>query len=248
MLNEKIMIIDIPFNILDHPFWCGFKILYSPISQKAQTKEWIDPRIDVFMGFTAKSLINQTNQNFKCILRHTPGTKEIIADSLSRYPKLPDNIIFTDDGDNLIKEIIRPYKYVFHIRIDSDNMFSPDYIDQLYKIENYKNLQCILSQKGYMYDANRDILANMDHPSPSFYAFIYTVENFLLGLRYPVKDDHWGAISYIHEIIPTPSYMIIIHKLNVSNDFQVILEYPFIKTWLASEDEKEKALKFFKLK
>lgn len=207
MLNEKIMIIDIPFNILDHPFWCGFKILYSPISQKAQTKEWIDPRIDVFMDFTAKSLINQTNQNFKCILRHTPGTKEIINDSLSRYPKLPDNIIFTDDGDNLIKEIISPYKYVFHIRIDSDNMFSPDYIDQLYKIEN-----------------------------------------FLLGLRYPVKDDHWGAISYIHEVIPTPSYMIIIHKLNVSNDFQVILEYPFIKTWLASEDEKEKALKFFKLK
>lgn len=207
MLNEKIMIIDIPFNILDHPFWCGFKILYSPISQKAQTKEWIDPRIDVFMDYTAKSLINQTNQNFKCILRHTPGTKDIIEDSLSRYPKLPDNIIFTDDGDNLIKEIISPYKYVFHIRIDSDNMFSPDYIDQLYKIEN-----------------------------------------FLLGLRYPVKDDHWGAISYIHEVIPTPSYMIIIHKLNVSNDFQVILEYPFIKTWLASEDEKEKALKFFKLK
>ncbi|WP_270670674.1 glycosyltransferase [Paraclostridium bifermentans] len=207
MLNEKIMIIDIPFNILDHPFWCGFKILYSPISQKAQTKEWIDPRIDVFMDYTAKSLINQTNQNFKCILRHTPGTKDIIEDSLSRYPKLPDNIIFTDDGDNLIKEIISPYKYVFHIRIDSDNMFSPDYIDQLYKIEN-----------------------------------------FLLGLRYPVKDDHWGAISYVHKVIPTPSYMIIIHKLNVSNDFQVILEYPFIKTWLASEDEKEKALKFFKLK
>ena len=100
MLNEKIMIIDIPFNILDHPFWCGFKILYSPISQKAQTKEWIDPRIDVFMDYTAKSLINQTNQNFKCILRHTPGTKEVIHDSLSRYPKLPDNIIFTDDGDN----------------------------------------------------------------------------------------------------------------------------------------------------
>ena len=127
-------------------------------------------------------------------------------------------------------------------------MFSPDYIDQLYKIENYKSLQCILSQKGYMYDANRDILANMDHPSPSFYAFIYTVENFLFGLRYPVKDDHWGAISYIHEIIPTPSYMIIIHKLNVSNDFQVILEYPFIKTWLANEEEKEKALELFNLK
>lgn len=247
MINDTSMIIDIPFNVIEHPFWFEFKVLYSHTASISQTKDWIDYRVDIFMKYTAKSLINQTNQNFKCIVRHTTNTKSLILDALSKYPQLPDNILFTDDGDSTIKEIISGYKYIYHIRIDSDNMFSPDYIEKLHNIKYYNSLECILSQQGYMYHTKENILAHMHHPSPSFYALVYTVENFLLGLRYYVKDDHWGAAAYNHEIVQTPSYMIIIHELNISNNFHVILEYPYIKTWLATNHEKDEVLKFFNL-
>lgn len=247
MNGETAMIVDIPFNVCEHPFWFEFKILYASSSYKSQTKEWIDYRIDIFMKYTAKSLINQTNQNFKCIVRHTKETKHLIDEALLKYPKLPDNIIFTHDGDNTIKEIIKDYEYMYHIRIDSDNMFSTDYIEQLHNIKYYKNLQCILSKKGYTYETNKNILVHMTHPSPSFYALVYTVDAFLGGLRYYVKDDHWGAMNLIHETIPTPSYIVIIHGLNISNDLEDILGYHYIDTRIATEEEKEVILNEFNL-
>ncbi|MDK2587405.1 glycosyltransferase [Romboutsia sedimentorum] len=247
MNSDTAMIIDIPFNICNHPFWFEFKILYASSSHNSQTKEWIDYRIDIFMKYTAKSLINQTNQNFKCIVRHTKETKHLIDEALSKYPRLPGNIIFTDDGDNKIKEIISDYKYIYHIRIDSDNMFNSDYIEQLHNIKYYTNLQCILCQRGYIYETNKNILVHMMHPSPSFYALTYTVDSFLSGLRYYVKDDHWGAMNLIHETIPTPSYIVIIHGLNISNDLEDILAYHYIQTSIATEEEKKQVLNEFNL-
>lgn len=247
MNGETAMIIDIPFNVCEHPFWFEFKVLYASSACRSQTKEWIDYRIDIFMKYTAKSLINQTNQNFKCIVRYIKETKHLIDEALLKYPKLPDNIIFTDDGDKTIKEIISDYKYMYHIRIDSDNMFSPDYIEQLHNIKYHKDLQCILCQRGYIYETNKNILVHMTHPSPSFYALIYTVDSFLSGLRYYVKDDHWGAMNLIHETIPTPSYIVIIHGLNISNDLEDILAFGYIQTSIATEEEKEQILNKFNL-
>lgn len=247
MNKETAMIIDIPFNVSEHPFWFEFRLLYASSTYKSQNKEWIDYRIDVFMKYTAKSLMNQTNQDFKCIIRYTKETKNLIEEALSKYPKLPNNIIFTYDGDSTIKEIIKDYKYIYHIRLDSDNMFAPDYIEQLHNIKYYKNLQCILSQNGYIYETNKNILAHISHPSPSFYALVYTVDNFLLGLRYYVKDDHWGAMNLTHETIQNNSYVIVVHGKNMDNDFEEILKYPPFRAYIVDDKEKEKVLKIFNI-
>lgn len=248
MSNETVMIIDIPFNVCEHPFWFEFKMLHESSFHRSQTKEWIDYRIDIFMKYTAKSLIDQTNQSFKCIVRHTKETENLINEALLRYPELPSNIIFTDCGDDIIEKIISDYKYIYHIRIDSDNMFRYDYIDQLYSIDYDENLQCILCQSGYIYETNKNTLVHMTHPSPSFYALVYTVEDFLRGLRYYVQDDHWGAINLTHKTISNPSYMVIIHGFNISNDLEDILEYQYIHTDIATYEEKDKILKEFNLK
>ena len=68
MNKEIAMIIDIPFNTPTNPFWPGFEHAseYDNSRKNSQTKKWIDYRIDIFMKYTALSLINQTFQNFKC--------------------------------------------------------------------------------------------------------------------------------------------------------------------------------------
>ncbi|MDO7203606.1 hypothetical protein Q5M85_04635 [Paraclostridium bifermentans] len=55
------------------------------------------------MKYTGKSLINQTNQDFKCVVRYAKESENLIFDALSKYPKLPGNIIFTDDGESYIE-------------------------------------------------------------------------------------------------------------------------------------------------
>lgn len=248
-MNNKIaMIIDIPFNVSENPFWPGFADQYDFAKSKSQTKEWIDYRIDIFMKYTALSLKNQTNQDFKCLLRYSKKTENLIFDALSRYPKLPDNIVFTDDGDKYIEEAINGYGYIYHIRIDSDNMFSKDYIKTLYDVKYYEGLECILCQKGYIYDTATDRLASMFHGSPSFYALLYTVDDYLVGFNYSTEPDHWGAANLVNEKISSPSYLVIVHGQNISNDFQVILDYPYVETSLVDTIEKDKVLNEFDLK
>lgn len=248
-MNKKTaMIIDIPFNVAENPFWPGFADQYDFAKSKSQTKEWIDYRIDIFMKYTALSLINQTNQDFKCLLRYSKKTENLIFDALSRHPKLPDNIVFTDDGDKFIEEAIDGYKYIYHIRIDSDNMFSKDYIENLHKVDYCEELECILCQKGYIYDTNSDQLASMFHGSPSFYALVYTVDDYLVGFNHSTEPDHWGAASLVNVKIDSPSYLVIVHGQNMSNDFQVILDYPYVETSLVNIIEKDKVLHEFGLK
>ncbi|EQK43167.1 rhamnosyl transferase family protein [[Clostridium] bifermentans ATCC 638] len=248
MENKIIMVIDIPFNVPENPFWPGFKDVYNDSKKLSQTKEWIEYRIEIFNKYTLRSLKNQTNQNFKCIMRYTKETEEIVFNSLSKYDKLPDNVIFTSDGDETIYSLIQGYDYIYHIRIDSDNMFSKDYIDILYKTPYYEELECILCKNGYMYEIEGDRLASMEHGSPSFYALVYTVDDFYFGFRHNTEPDHWGAANLTHKVIDTHSYLVIVHEKNVSNSFNMVLNYPHIKTVEIFKEEKEEILKSFDLK
>ncbi|GAA0091458.1 hypothetical protein UT300009_14860 [Paraclostridium bifermentans] len=248
MEKKIIMVIDIPFNVPENPFWPGFKDVYNDSKKLSQTKAWIEYRIEIFNKYTLRSLKNQTNQNFKCIMRYTKETEELVFNALSKYDKLPDNVIFTPDGDETIYSLIQGYDYIYHIRIDSDNMFSKDYIDILYKTPYYEELECILCKNGYMYELEGDRLASMEHGSPSFYALVYTVDDFYFGFRHNTEPDHWGAAKLTHEVIDTHCYLVIVHEKNVSNSFNMVLNYPHIKTVEIFGYEKEEILKNFDLK
>lgn len=250
MNNETAMIVDIPFNIDTNPFWPEFDDRFIDVKKESKTKEWIDYRIDIFMKYTGKSLINQTNQNFKCVVRYAKESEKLIYEALARHSKLPNNIIFSDDGGQAIEDLIEGYKYIYHIRIDSDNMFAKDYIEQLHHINYYEELECILSQNGYLYDANEDRLANMMHTSPSIYALVYTVDDFICGFAHRLEESHWGAVRLIKEVIPTYSYLIVTHKKNIDNKFDSILEYgyPLIITKEICGEEKNNILENFNIK
>lgn len=250
MNNEKTMIIDIPFNTDTHPFWPEFDERYDVVKRESKTKEWINYRIDLFMKYTVPSLMYQTNQAYKCIVRYAKESEWLIAEALVRHQKLPKNIIFTTQGDRCIENLIKGYQYIYHIRIDSDNMFTQDYIEQLYHIERYEGLQCILSQKGYLYDVDVGRLADMYHISPSIYALVYKVEDFLSGVRYTLIDDHWGAYRLEKKIMLTHDYIITTHSKNIDNGFDRILKMrpPFVATRELYGEEKNDLLRILNLK
>ncbi len=220
---NKIIIVDIPFNCKKHPFWSDFEKVYEKHHILAQSKEWIDYRIDILIKYTLKSLKKQINQKFYCIVRYEKTSEKLIFDALSKYETLPSNIIFTYEGDNLIEGYIKDYDYLYHVRIDSDNMYYPEFIQKINDIEYLDGLECILCTNGYMFDESSKRVASMYHKSPSFYTLIYKTKEYMDGYRIRFTSDHGGAYLLNNIKITDYSFMIIVHGNNLANNFDVIM-------------------------
>ncbi|WFD11384.1 hypothetical protein [Tepidibacter hydrothermalis] len=240
-MNKKI-IIDIPFNVKFQPFSPTFFNNHKVSFYKSQTKEWIDYRIDIFMKYTAKSLINQTNQSFICLVRYEKDTEDLVMNAISKYDKLPNNILFTSNADDIINQCIKDYEYAYFVRLDCDDMYASTFIDQLYNMEHEKNLQCILCKKGYIYDINNDELGEIDHYSPPFYCLVYKTSDYLSNFRYKLKNDHLSAFQLNHKALTERDYIIIVHKKNTQNEYDDISsQYPVIT--ITDKKKKDSILK-----
>lgn len=225
---KKKIIVDIPFNIdlsIYYPDRESTRKMYEQAFVVAQTEEWIRYRIGVFMKYTAKSLINQTCQDFVCLMRYTKPTEAIIMNELSKYDKLPENIIFTADGDAMIRTLLKRVKYLYHLRIDADNMYDFDFIRKIDTFPYYKGLECILCQKGYLYDENTQRLATIDHYSPSIYAYIYKKEDYFTVYGNKIFELHFNAVKMEHQVLEGYNYLLVVHKNNLDNKFNAIVRY-----------------------
>lgn len=208
------------------------------------TKEWIDYRIDIFMKYTAVSLKNQSNQDFLAIIRYIDPSEKLVLDALSKYDLLPENIIFMKDSkaNELINEYIKDTDIFYIVRLDSDDMYVPNFMERLNKVNYYDGLQCIICQDGYVYDVTSGILATWHYPSPTFYTFVYKTSSYLSGERYILECGHEGAIKLNHEILPGLNFIFLIHEKNISSRLDNRIDKIII------ENEKEKEKLFMDLK
>lgn len=244
MLNKKI-IIDIPFNISFANHFeegCYIQNVFDGHFALTQTKEWIDYRIDIFMNYTAKSLIAQTNQDFLCFVRYSPNTEALVLDAISRYPKLPPNIMFTTQADRLREEVMKNHDYLYHVIIDSDNMYEAHFIDQVHNYPYEEGLECLLCHEGYIYDVQNNRIAEINHYSPSFYVYIYNKEDYAKYFKERLFEPHGHAELHVNKPIEGRSYVIVTHESNLDNHFDFIVGWLGDGTCLEGE-KKEEVLK-----
>ncbi|WP_054739950.1 glycosyltransferase [Cellulosilyticum ruminicola] len=207
------------------------------------TKEWIDERIGIFEKYTLKSMKAQTNQNFEVYLCCDKTTMPIINECLAKRLPLPPNIHFdtTYSNSKAVMKDINNYDYLYHIRLDSDNLYHKDFIQKLYDYKPKKDTQVIITQNGYMYDGTDDRLATYYQPSPPFYTFIYKVQDYIDGFRYNTPGGHGNVIKmWKYELIEGLNYLVTIHGKNVSN-FRGLVN----KKALIEGENKERILKEF---
>lgn len=187
------------------------------------TAEWINRRMKIFMSYTCKSIKRQTNQDFLHLIRYDPDSEELIHEALSCYEKLPENIRFVQRGGEYgkaIKAYIEGSNQYFQIRLDSDNMYQHKFLEHLHQYQPAVDTQILINQGGYIYDAINLRLAHFFHPSPSFYTFIYNIDQYLSGERYAIKT-HGDAIKLKHELLPDGNFIVLVHDCNVSNTFNM---------------------------
>ena len=182
------------------------------------TKPWIDNRLNLFFKYTLPSLRAQTFQDFIAYVYCDIESMDIIKDSLAQREELPLNIIFLDTATikKQIKQDLLGYDLLYLVRIDSDNMYQKDYLQHLYDYEPKADTQALISQDGYMFDDVTKQMVYYHMESPSFYTFVYLVEDYLKRKIYQVSGGHAYVISTLKcEVIPGRNYLISIHDDNI---------------------------------
>lgn len=242
---KKSIIIDIPLNTITYfNQRNGFKGL---------TIEWLEYRLNLFFKTTFRSLINQTDTDFFAIIHYMPETELIVKNFLAKIPMIPSNIIFTAVGDALINSLVgNKGGFVYKLRLDSDNVIHPTFIERLKLIHPKKDLQCIIGRKGYIYDIEKKRLAYWDHNSSAFNTYIYDEKMYDSFKNIPSTEPeyHMSAVNLNHEFlyansIEGRSYLIVIHGDNLQNEFNELVNSDCCSGLINDEDQKSQILKDF---
>lgn len=98
-MKNKSIIVFVPLNIGSYEESENSKDAVADaylkyIDEEGKDELWIKNRINVFMNYTYKSLVNQTNQDFTALIIYDDKTENIVISELVNYGELPENIIF----------------------------------------------------------------------------------------------------------------------------------------------------------
>lgn len=221
--NNRI-IIYIPFNNLNVRRTLRtdlYNYANLPEDDTHLTEEWINKRIFLFMNFTLKSLINQSNPNYLAFIVYHDSSKQYIDKALLNYPPLPFNIRFVSSSEyeSAVINTLNGYKYFYELHLYSDDAYHKNYIDFLYRYRPAHQTKVLICQNGYIYDSARKEIAEYFNFSSSFNCLIYKVKDYLNGIRHnifqPSETGIWtGAIKLPHEIIKDRVYINHIHNAN----------------------------------
>lgn len=188
-------------------------------TKKRFEKEWIAERMKILQHYTLRSLRNQENQNFIAYIEYDHRTRNLIFDELSKYPPLPNNIFFVENADRYIYKEIRNYRFLFLVRLDSDDMYCKGFINTLMNYSLNTRVMALICQQGYIYDIKNKRLGIYLADSPPFYVLIYKAVDYLKGRRYRLPNGHPDVIKLQHKFLPAFSYMVTVHDRNSETTF-----------------------------
>jgi hypothetical protein len=236
--NNRI-IVYIPFNNLNVRANLPKYILEETLPEENThlTEEWINNRISIFMNFTLKSLLNQTNPNYLAFIVYHDSSKQYIENALQNYPPLPFNIKFVSSSEyeSEVKSTLAGYNYFYELHLYSDDMYRRDYIEYLYHYKPKVETKVLICQNGYIYNSNSNQLAKYFNFSSSFNCLIYNVNDYIKGVRHNLFSPSalygiWtGAIRLPHEIIKEPFYINHSHKANSAFFYETEIKNNWIK-------------------
>ncbi|MGL5615050.1 MAG: glycosyltransferase [Sarcina sp.] len=202
---------------------------YGSTEEKRLEVDWLRKRIDIFMNFTLKALIGQSNQNFVALYAYQDETEELIKNIFSNYESLPDNIRFVKKTSYMdeLNKITKGYDILFLARLDSDDLYRYDFVERILEYKIKENQDVILCQNGYIYSSEKNILAEYYHHHLTFYTVIYRlqqgedkyksfeVEPFDLLLNF----SHHKITNYNYEPLEGRNFIFLIHGENANSTF-----------------------------
>lgn len=215
-MNKKIVICS-RFNYSEYDLAHSIYYKVTPLDP-----EWIKHRMEIFMKYTCKSLMSQTNQDFLAVLTAYDESMPVITELLSHYPPLPDNIRFIPHSQKsaIIQDYIKDSDLLYLVRIDSDDVYVSNYIQRMHDYIAKPETSTIVCTAGYIYSDQEDLLAIYSNRLPCFYTQIFTVADYLNVYQYYPELSHDVAYKFPCErLSSTRNFIIIIHNANTWQKF-----------------------------
>lgn len=223
-MNKKIVITS-KFNIMTG----SRNKTYAANENTRFDADWIENRVDIFMRFTAQSLMHQKNQDFTAVYAYEDSTKDIILEAFDNYDPLPDNILFVPASEysETIDNLVKGYDYLYLCRLDTDDLYKNDFVQKLHDFPIKDDTQELLCQYGYMYDSVNNRIADYYHKQFTFYTFIYrlyseTTPYSSLNLtpkQFLIDFSHFETMNYKYELVPGRNFLFNIHGDNTNSRF-----------------------------
>jgi hypothetical protein len=187
--------------------------------------------MSIFMQYTLRCLIKQTNQNFTALIRYAEATEDVIVPLLNSYDPLPGNIRFIPRASKLNEEIIRTagFEDLYLVHLDCDDMYDRSFIQQLHDYNPRKKTRALINQHGYVYDSVNQRMAKVTMPSPPFYTYLYKAEEYLQGTRFKAQGHRNVIRSFEHEVLTDKenrNFMAVVHERNKLNQ-KLLTRYKF---------------------
>lgn len=252
MIEKKIIIL-VPFNIIEYSNINeeieddSIKKYFDHINNEKWDKKWIQNRINIFMNYTLKSFKSQTNQDFQTFVMYNDKTKDIIFDELEKYESLPSNVEFVGKGSikDKICDNILECKFVYFVRIDSDDMYHSSYIQKLQDYKPRNDTVALLNKYGYLYDSVNNKMGKCC-AKVSCYTLIFNAKDYLDGKTYNVVTDEMDtqmgiAWNYFQsEFVEGFNYIWHVHSTNTLTVFDTWFTDKWISelTEITTEPEK----------
>ena len=216
-----------------------------------QSLEWWKYRLSLYKHYTLNSIINQTNQNFYLLMTVDDRyplrdeLEEILKQSGLRYIMIDRTI----ENDLLNKVKTLPdFKYVYTTRIDSDDLFRKDVVEEIQKYD-FRHRGALVFQKGYCYDAVNKKLQHYRVQSPPNSTIMYPRNVFLYEnkrreyMNIHGHDQVFGQMNSI--VLSENKYMILIHGKNRRSVYVDGKRAEELNRFMISENEHENILKDF---
>lgn len=143
---------------------------------------WWTHRLDIYEHFCLASLKNQTNKNFLLTMMlkgYSVNFKDRIIGMLENSGlKYAIRVIGETTHEEMMRPFSREYDTVYHTRIDTDDMFHKDAVDEIQSYE-YDYRRALVFQKGYCYDVKNNRLQHYFMPGPPFSTIMFPMDVYV---------------------------------------------------------------------
>jgi hypothetical protein len=186
--------------------------------------DWWVYRLKILENFTIQSLKNQVNKNFYFAVFLRKCFPAVLIPELERILRdsgLKTLIMFYDRPTDIHEKITSAFPrtdFIYDTRIDSDDLFHKDAIQEIQSYEP-KLRRALIYQSGYCYNALENKMRKHLMVCPPFHTVMYPYESFLsvekMSEYKNTTKGHDQVVSALDSIIlSSGKYIVLFHDNN----------------------------------
>ena len=149
---------------------------------------WLDYRLDIFHRYTLRSLLNQTDNNFRIWMICMPESERILMPKVEmlrcRDAVMMSKVDFIFDVDNACSYIKENKEPIYFLKIDSDDLYHKNVVEKVRQtLGPLDGISMLMFDDGYIYNLSTRKLStyvrwSMPTIAVKFDSGLFNADNF----------------------------------------------------------------------